>query len=201
MNGIGLMVLAAHPLVRVAGAVLYLGAAGACAGAAASTRARRRFWVGLAMLQALMAADAALGLRNLLADVGRGLFRAEGWYETRRWPQFVMSAAGVVLVAAVAGAIVWRLRRDGGVRGPQGRACEVAAIGTGLSLAVVVLTAVSLHGVEAALAWPGGWFNAGYALRGAGAVLAVAAALWFHIQGKNERGTGETGASRGNVQG
>jgi hypothetical protein len=68
-------------------------------------RAERRAWLGLALLMAFLAVNKQLDLQSLVTAVGRGMAKAEGWYERRRPIQaffiIAMAGAGVVSVALI----------------------------------------------------------------------------------------------------
>ena len=68
-------------------------------------RSERRLWLGLALLMAFLAANKQLDLQSLMTAAGRGMAKAEGWYERRRPIQAIfiiaMALAGVAGVALI----------------------------------------------------------------------------------------------------
>jgi hypothetical protein len=104
----------------------------------AEARRERLFWLAVAVLFALLGLNKQLDLQSLLTEVGRLLARSEGWYENRRPIQY----AFIVIVAAVgllaAAFMVFLVRRST-------VGAKIAAAGTALVTAFVVIRAASFH--------------------------------------------------------
>ena len=97
-----------HPnATQVIGLLSFGSAALACAGAGRAKRTRARStWFGLAAIHAVLAAEALLGLRHQLHDLGDAFLIGEGWYASRAGAQIV--AIAVALALAIAGiAMAW----------------------------------------------------------------------------------------------
>jgi hypothetical protein len=101
-------------------------------------RRERLFWFVVAVLFALLGLNKQLDLQSLLTEVGRLLARSEGWYEDRRPVQYAFIA--VVAAVGIAGAAfgVFLVRR-------ATHGAKIAAAGTALVTAFVVIRAASFH--------------------------------------------------------
>lgn len=125
------------------------------AGAAAAARAAWRgdgirrppvpFWVGVAVLMALLGINKQLDLQTAFTQIMRHFARAQGWYGQRRTLQAVfilmMSAAGCAVLLAV-----WRHARV------LQRSKAIAIVGLFLVYTYATLRAASFYHVDVA-AW------------------------------------------------
>ena len=103
------------------------------------------FWLLTTGVLALCAIGKPLDLHEFVADVGRRIARAGGWYEGRRRVQLALAvAAGAASVLALA-IVGWRVRRALGRYG-------ITLAGIWLMALYAGLRVVSLHQVDAWLA-------------------------------------------------
>jgi hypothetical protein len=121
-----------------------LSAARRISGAMAALREARRersFWMTLSALFLLLGINKQLDLQSLLTEIGRMLAYDEGWYESRRQVQyaFIVLVALFGMVAAVAA--IYAVRR-------ATLGARIAAAGTALVTAFVVIRASSFHHVD-----------------------------------------------------
>lgn len=127
---------------------LYALAFVACARAAFRPGTPKRagyFWLIIACVMFLLAVCKALGLPELVTELGRDLARSEGWYVRRR-PLQVVGIGALVTVCVLAGLIGARAVRRVGRRGLP------AMIAAFVLLVYVSVQAISLHQLDRALA-------------------------------------------------
>jgi len=160
--------------------VSYLVAAFLCAWAArrasgaasrAADRRNRVFWYGLAVLMLLLGINKQLDLQTLMTEVGRGIAKAEGWYERRQRVQAVFIAA-LVAFSSIALLILGVLMRRRPLRH------WVALVGVALLVCYVVIRAASFHHVDRVLGMRVAGVKVHWAIELAGiATIGVSAAL------------------------
>ena len=126
--------------------LVYAGAAGCCALAAARTGAGRErlMWSMLAAGLLVLAVNKQLDLQSGLTAIGRCHAQAAGWYGEHRRVQAAF--IGVVALTAVLGAVGlgWSLRR-------RLRRLWPVVLGTALILGFVTIRAASFHHVDVVL--------------------------------------------------
>jgi hypothetical protein len=103
------------------------------------------FWLATAALLALCAISKPLDLHEFIADIGRWIARAGGWYEDRRRVQAVLAVAGGAVSLLALAVVGWRVRRAPGRYG-------IALAGLWLITLYAGLRVVSLHPLDAWLA-------------------------------------------------
>ena len=137
---------------------------------AAWRKARRQahgwWWCLLAGIQLFLAADAFLGIRLAIAEIGRVFFQEHGWY-AGRW-QFQAALSAVMLITI--GVLAWVTLRFGR-RFPPG--CRLAVGGTLLSLLPFLIGCISMHFFEELMAWPLEPLGLGNIVRASGGLLVV----------------------------
>jgi uncharacterized membrane protein (UPF0136 family) len=111
------------------------------AGSSARSRRERRFWFVMAGLLVLLGLNKQFDLQTFVTTFGRSLAQNGHWYEYRR----AVQAAFVALVAfaaasGVAALVSWS-------RGTA-RAVKIAAAGSVLLFAFIVLRAASFHHID-----------------------------------------------------
>jgi hypothetical protein len=65
-------------------------------------------WVAVAASMAFLCANKQLDLQSLLTEIGRVIFRHEGWYERRREFQALFVAGVIIGAVFFAGWFIWR---------------------------------------------------------------------------------------------
>lgn len=162
------VVMAHHALTAIA-VGLYILALVACVRAAFRRGTPRRagyFWLMIASAMFMLAVCKALGLPELVTELGRDLAQSEGWYARRR-PLQAAGIGALVIVCTLAGLAGARVVRRVGRRGLP------ALIATSVLLVYVAAQAISLHQLDHALALA----HAGRAVEAA-AILVVAICAW-----------------------
>jgi hypothetical protein len=165
---------ASRPWMAAAGMGLYAGVGCLCV-AARSGAARRgaarnaRWWGLLAGCQGFLAADAAFGIRMILAGAGRSVVQEHGWYESRAIVQ-AMLLAGVSAMAVLAGIVVRRIRG-------LPRETRWAAGAALVSLLMFAVSVISMHKLEGLLAWPFEPLALRTSVRGAACLVTAAASV------------------------
>jgi hypothetical protein len=168
-----------RPWMAATGMVLYAGLACLCAVAWRKARrdglpAAARGWGVVAMGQLFLGADAAFGIRLVLAEASREFFVQHGWYEQRWFVQAILSAA--TLMTCVTGwMVLGRVRKM-----PLG--VRLALGGLLLSLLLFLIAVVSMHRLEVLLAWPFEPLALGTSMRAAACVL-TATGAWKYLRG------------------
>lgn len=104
-------------------------------------RRERSFWMVLSILFLFLGINKQLDLQSLLTEVGRLLAKDEGWYESRGRVQLVFILAVGALGVAAAAAGIYAVRR-------ATLGARIAAGGTALLMAFVVIRAASFHHVD-----------------------------------------------------
>jgi len=160
---------ASHPWLAVGAAGIYLGMSGLCVVAwrkarGGATHGGARVWGGLAMIQLFWAADALLGIRLGVAEMGRVWFKEQGWYAEHRPFQAALSA--VMLIAL--GVLTWGSWR---VARTFPLSCRLAIGGALLALVPFLIACISMHFFEDLMDWPFGLLGLGTLARVGGCVL------------------------------
>jgi len=167
---------------------LLVAAAALCAIKAGRLRAghpgdagERTVWLAFAVLLAASAAGELSGVAGHVAAWGRRLAEERGIYELRRPFQKTVMAATAAAALGLFLLFIRAIRRPG-----SHRPLWWAGIGLAAYLAVSVVSALSFHAVDVArsMLWHG--LSPVDAARGAGAVIALLAAL-FALRGRPER--------------
>jgi hypothetical protein len=104
-------------------------------------RNERRLWRGLAILFVALGINKQLDLQSALTEVGRMLAASEGWYERRQHTQLLFIELVAALALAGAVGLVFLVRR-------MPLSARVAAAGTTMVLAFVVIRAASFHHID-----------------------------------------------------
>ncbi len=133
-------------------------------------RRERFFWLLLAWLFVALGINKQLDLQSAFTEIGRMAARQEGWYEERRAVQrefIVLVGVGAALGAA--GLLFL-------VRGASTHA-HVAAIGTSLVFAFVLIRAASFHHVDVFLRAAPFGVHANWVLELSGIGIVLAAAV------------------------
>jgi len=136
-----------HDPTRTVGLVIYLVASIGCFTAFAKTRrdraSHRWFWFAQGTVKLLFLLDTRFDWRLRLADLGRNVAKAGGWYAQRGPTQEWLLAGGVVVFLAL---LVWvrhRFARDS--------PATIALGGTALSLASRIAEVISWHDLDRGL--------------------------------------------------
>jgi len=165
-----------HPLLAAAGACVYLTLSGLCLLSWRRSHSQKENWAWLwgflAAGNLFFAVDAVFGIRLLIAEIGREIFKDHGWYAARR--SFQGLASAVVLLAL--GLIAWGALRAAR-RVPPG--CRLALAGLALSAIPFVIACISMHFMEDLMARPNAVLGLGAALRAAGCAVTGIGAWHF----------------------
>jgi hypothetical protein len=134
--------------------LLYLAAAGACVWAAIKEHAAQkqtyeprvsRFWMIVGVLLGLMGLARLVGLQDWLDNTVRSALRSQGTYEERRPMQTLLVVQAIALGLLALGVAVWFARK-------YWRQYLVPTISMGMLVIVVAVRAISLHGIDHAMA-------------------------------------------------
>lgn len=130
------------------------------------------FWRVTAIVLLLLALNELLDLQTLLTFLGRAHAKATGWYDERRFVQYVFVLTLAVAALCSATGLLWRTRHsDGTVR--------LAVVGLIFIGLFVLLRAASFHHVEAIFSRGGADYTWGKMQEFAGIfIIAAAAALY-----------------------
>ena len=102
---------------------------------------RAAVWLALAFGAVLAAVASAVDLHERVAELGRIVARGDGWYAGRT----ALQTAAVLGVAALAGVVLWIMRR---LLSEQAGQFRLVVIGVVVLLAFWGIRAVSLHDVD-----------------------------------------------------
>lgn len=143
-------------------------------------RARRRFWLALAVVLAVLGINKQLDIQTLFTDIGRTIAKSDGWYRERRGIQREFIGAVAIGGLIAVGAAMVLVRRAGGW-------ALMATAGTVLIVLFVVIRAASFHHIDMILR--GGWagFRVNHALELGGIAIIAAAATGFARAARAER--------------
>jgi hypothetical protein len=157
-----------HPVLAITAAVVHAIFAVGCVVAWNRDKRTSRtsnLWIFLMILQLFFAVDAGIGLRLLIADVGRQYFLHHGWYRRRRPVQAALTLTAFFTVSVVTSSWLLSIRRTA-------PASRLAIAGSGVLMGFFLTAAISLHYTEIfALAVFGKILGCG--LTGAGIWLAI----------------------------
>ena len=128
----------------------------------------------MAIVQMFLGADAAFGIRLVVAETGRKFFHQQGWYGHRWTVQAILFAAACMIILTA-----WVILRRARNLPSGGR---LALGGTLLSGLLFLIAAISMHRLEVVLAWPFEPLALGTSVRAAACGL-TAAGAWRYLQG------------------
>lgn len=99
------------------------------------------FWLGVALLYALLALNKQLDLQSAMTAVGRCMARRDGWYEARRGVQiaFILGLAGTAALGVAALAYWFRA-----ILAPN----RLAFLGIVVTVVFVLVRAVGFHDMD-----------------------------------------------------
>jgi hypothetical protein len=128
-------------------------------------------WGVLTCLFAALGVNKQLDLQTLLSQLGRDWARSQHWYDARRTVQFAFI---VVLGLLTLGALSWLVRSTRALGAPP----RLAALGTTLLGAFILIRATSFHHVDALLGLSLGDVTLSACLELSGIALVGVAAHW-----------------------
>ena len=155
---------------------LYFAAAATALWASRSGRKRdRRFWLGTAVLLALLGLNKELDFQTYLTDAARRLAHSEGWYDYRR----LVQGAFLLLLAVGFGLVIVTLARWLR-RSPV--PVKVAALGIVLLFAFIVMRAGSFHHIDRWVTVSVAGLRSGWWLEIAGTALIALSAIAYRLR-------------------
>ena len=164
-----ILVNSSHPLLAITAALVHSILAVGCVVAWNRDKRTSRtsnLWISLVILQLFFAIDAGIGLRILIADVGRQYFLHHGWYRRRRPVQAALILTAFFTVSVATSSWLLYIRRTS-------LASRLAMAGSCVLMLFFLLAAISLHDTES------------FALAVFGRILGcglTAAGIWLAIQ-------------------
>jgi hypothetical protein len=139
-----ILVNSSHPVLAITAALVHAILAVGCVVAWNRDKRTSRtsnLWISLAILQLFFAVDAGIGLRLLIADLGRQYFLHHGWYGRQRPVQVALTLTAFFTVSVVTSRWLLSFRQTS-------RASRLAIGGSGVLMAFFLMATISLHDTE-----------------------------------------------------